>query len=130
MDLYEYRLRRLDADYAETIAAGERADRARSEAAERAHTYQPLLVGEDDTYFAAPIETPDLENATVAEGTPTVAIEPVESQPREPLPPLTSEEVNRIKGHMSTIKLKHEPAWAKALSDDQLVSMLRRVLDS
>ena len=115
MDLIDFKLRRLEEDYQATIEADERAQYNQIDS--------PVLAGEETISHA--IED---EYLRVRDDISTPAlIEPVPYKPRETRP-LDPEEVEGIKTHMKTIKLNYEPTWAKSVSDEKLVSMLKRVL--
>ena len=118
MDLYELRLRRLEADYAETIAAGERA--------EERGKYQELHPDTPDMTEHAV----DDEHFLVEEAEKSAKIDPVPHHPRAVTDPMDQAQVDAIKASMQTVKFSHEPSWAKTLSDDQLKRMLGKLLDS
>ena len=124
MDLWERRLQSLEADYRETIAAGERAEqRRRLEAIVAEHRAEYQLVSDHETE-ACSIETPAADTACESDN--------VEPRKETPLPqrivdPLTPFEIERIKAHMSTVELKPEPSWARQISDQQLLELLNRV---
>ena len=123
MDLYEQRLKRLEADYEETIAAGARAEQRRQielRVAEQREQYKLLNENTEDA-DACGIETPVIESPH-SDDKP----KPFVSEPRV-IPPLTADEAGRIKAHMATIKLNHVPSWASEVGDEQLVAMMRRI---
>lgn len=123
MDLYEQRLKRLEADYEETILAGTRAEQRRQierVVAEQREQYKLLNDYNEDAESCA-IETPVIESPERE-----IQHEPFVAEPRV-IEPLTSEEVNQIRNHMATITLKHVPSWASQVGDDQLVAMMRRI---
>jgi hypothetical protein len=124
MDLYEQRLERLEADYEQTIAAGRRAEQRRE--IERAVTEYRLLTGGRQDTEPCGIETPDVDTEVLQEENR----EPQVEIPKKIVEPLSADEVERIKSHMSTIRLKHQPSWASNISDDQLLSMVRRLAHS
>lgn len=126
MDLYEARLRKLEIDYEETLAAGERAEqRRRVEAlvAEHRAQYQVLPDDADDTESCG-IETPESYSPKHE------SVETVTETLERKIDPLTQDEVERIKSHMSTIKLNHRPSWADSITDERLVAMMRRIVHS
>jgi hypothetical protein len=123
MDLYEQRLKRLEADYEETIVAGTRAEQRRQierAVAERREQYKLLNEYNEDAESCA-IETPVIESRES-----DMQHEPFVAESRV-IKPLTAEELDKIRTHMATINLKHVPSWASQVGDDQLVAMMRRI---
>ena len=104
MNIVDFKLSRMEADYAATIAAGERASQ-----------HEDVLPESDDDIEYLRIDTPAVDKMII----------PVGFSARPESSPLTTEQVTQIKQHMSTIKLKYQPNWAKSVSDDQL----RRILE-
>jgi hypothetical protein len=126
MDLFEARLRRLEIDYEETIAAGERAEqRKKLEAmvAEHRAQYQAISEPVQDSETCG-IDTPILREISKHEST---VPEPI---PPRVVKPMSETDIERVKNHMASIKLKHQPSWASNLSDDQLLAIMRRIVDS
>jgi hypothetical protein len=122
MDLADYKLKRLDLEYAECIAAGERAaatrnsDYASIRDACSDEGYEPLTMDDSRDEEATTIDTPALPSHTHSS-----SIEPM---------PLTPEEVERIKSHMSSIQLKHKPDWASSLTDEQFRKIFAKIFSS
>lgn len=126
MDLFEARLRRIEADYDATIAAGERAAQRRmieAAVAEHRTQYQVLSDHPDDTETCG-IDTPSICDEALEQSS---VIKPVVPRVVEPM---TEDEIKRVKLQMASIKLKHQPSWASNLSDDQLIAIMRRIVDS
>ena len=124
MDLWERRLQALEADYEETIAAGARAEHRRHlEAIVADHRAEYQLVADHET-DACGIETPPVITALDESLHPTPDLVPIETQSIEPL---SAADIERIKTHMATVELKHEPQWARQISDQQLLELLNRV---
>jgi hydrogenase maturation factor len=119
MDLTELKLKRLEEDYKATVEAGERVQNQQSQHIHARNYDIEISHAIEDEYLR--VVDSDGNNTARA------LIEPVPYKQRENRP-LEKQEVDRIKSHMQTLKLKHEPSWAKAVSDEQLVSMLQRVL--
>ena len=114
MDLWERRLQTLEIDYQETIAAGERAEqRRRIEAIVSEHRAEYQLVSDHET-DACGIDTPAMDG--ICEPEQMTAPQPC-SIPRD-VTPMSQSDIERVKAHMSTIKLMHEPSWASAISDE------------
>ena len=123
MDLIDFKLKRLEADYEETIAAGKRA--------EERHLYEqlsPIIDTSIDNQVHHAIDDVYLK-LDDSDDTPE-PIEPVPYKAREEEKALGGEKVNQIKTCMGSIKLSHEPSWAKNITDDQLVNMLRGMIGS
>lgn len=110
--LFQAKLDRLEAEYAETILAGERAEeRRRLEAVATPEVVAHYeLVADENDKAAADQAFEDVP-----------PIEPSEYKP------LTSEEVEKIKNDMASIQMKYVPSWALNVSDAQLVDALKRV---
>lgn len=119
MDLYELRLKRLEADYAETIEAGELAEERRQY--HRLHPETPELVNHAIDNEHSLLNSDDDEQSI---------IEPVHHYPRQTVEPLAQGQVDAIKASMRSLRFKHEPSWAQSLNDDQLVRMMRKILES
>lgn len=119
MDLYELRLKRLEADYAETIKAGERAEERRQY--DELHPETPELVDHAIDIEHSLLNSDDDEKCR---------IEPVPHYPRPTVEPLAQGQVDAIKASMQSVKFRHEPSWAKSLKDDQLVRMMRKIIES
>jgi len=112
MDIAELRLKRLEAEYAECIAAGQRTP------------------PQEQTTHYEQLESDSPEEGSVVITTP----EPIETEnyvraPRE-IPHLTADQISCIKSHMSSIKLKHEPSWAASLSDEQFSKIFSKIFAS
>jgi len=120
MDLYERRLKQLEADYSETIEVGERASRVRKSTSE---IYE---------YHALSAEASNVPSCGVSQeriDTPTLyqTSRPVEEN--KTISPLTIEQIDKIKCDMSKIQLKHEPSWGKQVSDEKLTRMLISMIE-
>jgi hypothetical protein len=120
MDLYERRLKQLEADYSETIEVGERASRVRKSTSE---IYE---------YHALSAEASNVPSCGVSQeriDTPTFyqTSRPVEEN--KTISPLTIEQIDKIKCDMSKIQLKHEPSWGKQVSDEKLTRMLISMIE-
>lgn len=109
--LFQHRLDRMEADYAATIAAGERANSSRLEDSGEA-LFEPLVDSPDE---------PDDHHANLS--TP----ECIPAEFTRNSPPLSEEEIASIKSHMASIRPSHCPSWAAGVSDEQLLGLLRKL---
>lgn len=116
MDIAEFRLQRLEAEYQAVIDAGNRGDQ---------NSYQPVVDdGSDDDVSNsgdAQVSTPELHVEDSSSPAPT-------SLPRAD-PPLSGDQILSIKAHMQSISLKHTPSWAHAISDEALLRMCRKLAE-
>ncbi len=100
MDVAEFRLQRLEAEYQAVIAAGEK---------------RPA---EEPGYVAIP----DSDSDSFSEPVPVSTPEVIATAPS----PLSESEVTLIKTQMAAVRLKYTPSWAHAVSDEALLQMCRK----